>query len=190
MAFDRAFWRSNWPLGPARGCLWRSKSLLRPARGRLWRSKSLLRPARSRLWRSKSLRRLARSRLWRSKSPLRSARRRLWRSKSPLRHAQCRLSARNRCAGLLGAARGSKSLSRLWRSKHCSGLLEAATVAVACSQPHSLFEVAVRGCWARCPCSQFHSTLLHLAPCMDMHGFTLVYIYIYGPGLAGPPGRV
>ena len=24
-----------------------------------------------------------------------------------------------------------------------------------------------------------HFTLLHFAPCMDMHGFTLVYIYIY-----------
>ena len=41
------------------------------------------------------------------------------------------------------------------------------------------FCVSVRGCCAWSHWSLFHSTLFQLAPCMDMHGLTLVYIYIY-----------
>ena len=42
-----------------------------------------------------------------------------------------------------------------------------------------LFEITIRKCWSRLPCALSHCTLLHFALCMDMHGFTLVYIYIY-----------
>ena len=41
-----------------------------------------------------------------------------------------------------------------------------------------LFEIAVRKSWSRLHCALSHCTLHCFAPCMDMHGSTLVYIYI------------
>ena len=43
-----------------------------------------------------------------------------------------------------------------------------------------LFEIAVRKSWSRLHCALSHCTLHCFAPCMYMHGSTLVYIYI-GP---------
>ena len=42
-----------------------------------------------------------------------------------------------------------------------------------------LFEIAVRKSWSRLHCALSHCTLHCFAPCMDMHGSTLVYIYKY-----------
>ena len=39
-----------------------------------------------------------------------------------------------------------------------------------------LFEIAVRKSWSRLHCALSHCTLHCFAPCMDMHGSTLVYI--------------
>ena len=48
-----------------------------------------------------------------------------------------------------------------------------------------LFEIAVHKSWSRLHCALSHCTLHCFAPCMDMHGSTLVlYIYIY---MVGPP---
>ena len=38
-----------------------------------------------------------------------------------------------------------------------------------------LFEIAVRKSWSRLHCALSHCTLHCFAPCMDMHGSTLVY---------------
>jgi len=35
----------------------------------------------------------------------------------------------------------------------------------------------------RLQCTRLHSMCFHSAPCMSMHGLTLVYIYIYTPQL-------
>ena len=43
----------------------------------------------------------------------------------------------------------------------------------------SRFEVTVRNYWEMYHRTLFDWTLLHFAPCMDMHGFALVYISIY-----------
>ena len=40
-----------------------------------------------------------------------------------------------------------------------------------------LFEIAVHESWSRLHCALSHCTLHCFAPCMDMHGSTLVYIY-------------
>ena len=42
-----------------------------------------------------------------------------------------------------------------------------------------LSEITIRKCGSRLHCALSHCTLLCFATCMDMHGFTLVYIYIY-----------
>ena len=39
-----------------------------------------------------------------------------------------------------------------------------------------LFEITIQKCWSRLYSDLSHCTLLHFAPCMDMHGFTLVYL--------------
>ena len=44
---------------------------------------------------------------------------------------------------------------------------------------HKAFSEAVRCIDARLHRSLYHVTGLHSAPCMDMHAFTLIYIYIY-----------
>ena len=38
-----------------------------------------------------------------------------------------------------------------------------------------LFEITIRKCWSRLHPALSHCTLLHFAPCMDMHGYTLVH---------------
>ena len=58
----------------------------------------------------------------------------------------------------------SKSLLEVTVRKNCSKWLLEVTVRKNCSLLH---------CPLNPPCSG------HLATCMDMHGFTLVYIYIY-----------
>ena len=45
----------------------------------------------------------------------------------------------------------------------------------ACSS--LLFEITIQKCWSRLHSALSHCTLLHFAPCMDMHGYTQVYIY-------------
>ena len=49
-----------------------------------------------------------------------------------------------------------------------------------------LFEIAVRKSWSRLHCALSHCTLHCFAPCMDMHGSTLVHIHLYKCSRAGP----
>ena len=78
------------------------------------------------------------------------------RSKRLFEPARCRQCARRGCSSLLRC--------RLCVRRGCSRLL---------------FEITIRKCWARLHCALSHCTLLCFAPCMYMHGSTLVYIYIY-----------
>ena len=78
------------------------------------------------------------------------------RSKRLFKPARCRQCARRGCSSLLRC--------RLCVRRGCSRLL---------------FEITIRKCWARLHCALSHCTLLCFAPCMYMHGSTLVYIYIY-----------
>ena len=61
--------------------------------------------------------------------------------------------------------------------KHCSKSHFEITIGSRNSKLRC--EVTVRNHWEMYDSTLFHWTLLHFAPCMDMHGFTLVYIYIY-----------
>ena len=81
------------------------------------------------------------------------------RSKSLLQLARSRLCARNRCSSLLGAACALEITG--------SSLFGAA----------SALEIAVRRCWALLHFALHYLTLFFFAPCMYMHGSTLVYIY-------------
>ncbi len=84
------------------------------------------------------------------------------RSKSLLQPARSRLCARNRCSSLLGAACALEITG--------SSLFGAA----------SALEIAVRRCWALLHFALHYLTLFFFAPCMYMHGSTLVlYIFIY-----------
>ena len=54
-----------------------------------------------------------------------------------------------------------------------------------------LFEITIQKCWSRLYSALRHCTLLHFAPCMDMHGFTLVSDISddcgpYQGGISGP----
>ena len=85
------------------------------------------------------------------------------RSKRLFEPARCRQCARRGCSSLLRC--------RLCVRRGCSRLL---------------FEITIRKCWARLHCALSHCTLLCFAPCMYMHGSTLVYIYINKCSRAGP----
>ena len=76
------------------------------------------------------------------------------RSKRLFEPARCRQCARRGCSSLLRC--------RLCVRRGCSRLL---------------FEITIRKCWARLHCALSHCTLLCFAPCMYMHGSTLVYLY-------------
>ena len=76
------------------------------------------------------------------------------RSKRLFEPARCRQCARRGCSSLLRC--------RLCVRRGCSRLL---------------FEIAIRKCWSLLHCVLSHCTLLCFAPCMYMHGSTLVYIY-------------
>ena len=73
------------------------------------------------------------------------------RSKRLFEPARCRQCARRGCSSLLRC--------RLCVRRGCSRLL---------------FEITIRKCWARLHCALSHCTLLCFAPCMYMHGSTLV----------------
>ena len=107
------------------------------------------------------------------------------RSKSLRQRARRRLGARNRCASL--GARNSRA-----------SLLGAAwALEIAAPSPLGAVEIAARRCCTllrskllledcsskiegRCYCFALHClTLFNFAPCMYIHGLTLVYIYIY-----------
>ena len=61
--------------------------------------------------------------------------------------------------------------------KACSSLLQCRQcIQRVCS---SLLFKTIQKCWSRLHCALSHCTLLCFATCMDMHGFTRVYIYIY-----------
>ena len=74
--------------------------------------------------------------------------------------------------------RRSKSLF-----KHASELQTLKIAAQAMLRSHLALNIAFKEAVRRsCPlqrCTLCHLTLLHFSSCMDMHGFTLVYIYIY-----------
>ncbi len=76
------------------------------------------------------------------------------RSKRLFEPARCRQCARRGCSSLLRC--------RLCVRRGCSRLL---------------FEITIQKCWSRLHCALSHCTLLCFALCMDMHGFTLVYLY-------------
>ena len=67
--------------------------------------------------------------------------------------------------------------------KHASELQTLKIAAQATLLSHLALNIAFKEAVRRsCPlqrCTLCHLTLLHFSPCMDMHGFTLVYIYIY-----------
>jgi hypothetical protein len=66
------------------------------------------------------------------------------------------------------------------RSKcHFEPLLGATSLLLCHWALEKAFEKAVRRICALLHPAVCHFTLLHSTPCMDMHGFTLVYIYIY-----------
>ena len=79
-----------------------------------------------------------------------------------------------------GSKRRSKRLFEPARCRQCarrgcSSLLRC----LLCAQSgfsSVLFEIAVRKSWSRLHCALSHCTLHCFAPCMDMHGSTLVYI--------------
>ena len=102
---------------------------------------------------------------------------------SLLRRRQC---ARKGCSSLLRsrqcARKGCTSLLRRRQcvQKGCSSLLRRRQcVQKGCSS--LLFKITIPKCWSRLHCALSHCTLLCFAPCMDMHGSTLVYIYICVP---------
>ena len=70
------------------------------------------------------------------------------------------------CFGATSALRKSCLSLLRWRQSARRG----------CS--HLLFETTIRKCWSRLHCAVSHCTLHCFAPCMDMHGSTLVYIYL------------
>ena len=97
---------------------------------------------------------------------------------------RCRQCAQKGCSSLLRccqcAQNGHSGL--LWchqcAQKACSSPLQCTECAQrGCSSP--LFEITIQKCWSRLYSDLSHCTLLHFAPCMDMHGFTLVYICLY-----------
>ena len=108
-----------------------------------------------------------------------------WRSKWPAPACSgCRQCARKGCSSLLGRCQcdqnGRSGMLRCGQcaQKGCPSLLRRRQ----CAQrgfSSVLFEIAVRKSCSRLHCALSHCTLHCFAPCMDMHGFTLVYIYIY-----------
>ena len=118
---------------------------------------------------------IARESLWRSKWPLGPARVLLERSEGlcdqntrsgPL---WCRQYAQN--------SRSDPFWCRKCARKVCSSLLQCCQCTQSgCSS--LLFEITIQKCWSRLYSDLSYCTLLHFAPCMYMHGFTLVYIYI------------
>ena len=84
------------------------------------------------------------------------------RSKSLFEHASNTLCTRNHCS-----------------EKLCSVTLHSATLHSArMLRIHCALEITVQKRCALLHGTLLHFTLLHFTPCMDMHGFTLVYIYI------------
>ena len=104
---------------------------------------------------------------------------------------RCRQGAQNASKRFKNAQKGAKSLKkapkrlfeparcRQCARRGCSSLLRCRL----CAQrgfSSVLFEIAVRKSWSRLHCALSHCTLHCFAPCMDMHGSTLVYIYLCG----------
>ena len=89
------------------------------------------------------------------------------RSKRLFEPARCRQCARRGCSSLLRC--------RLCVRRGCSRLL---------------FEITIRKCWARLHCALSHCTLLCFAPCMYMHGSTLVVVMYTRRWICVSPDRV
>ena len=97
---------------------------------------------------------------------------------------RCRQCARKGCSGLLQRRQCAENSGSglLWccqcALKACSSLLQCQQcIQRVCSS--LLFKITIQKCWSRLHCALSRCTLLCFATCMDMHGFTLVYIYIY-----------
>ena len=140
---------ANAALGP----LGAQNGLLRPARVPPVRSKGLFEPASAPLVRS-------RWPLWPAPEPPVRSERACLGAASAIKMAGLACSGFGQCA-----QRGCPSL--LW----CRQCAQRGFSSV-------LFEIAVRKSWSRLHCALSHCTLHCFAPCMDMHGSTLVYIYI------------
>ena len=90
--------------------------------------------------------------------------------------------ARKGCSGLLWRCqcpqngRSRQLCFRQCAQKDCSSPLRCRQcIQSGCSRN------AIQKCWSRLHCALSHCTLLCFAPCMYMHGSTLVYIYICSP---------
>ena len=96
----------------------------------------------------------------------------------------CRQCARKGCSGLLRrrqCAQSSRS-GPLWCRQCARKVCWSSLQCRQCTQrgcSRLLFEITIQKCWSRLHCALSHCTLLFFATCMNMHGFTLVYIYIY-----------
>ena len=151
-------WRSKWPLGPARVLLERSEGLFQTCFG----ATSALEMATLACPGAASALKKAAPACFDAASALKIAILACSGAASALRKpARARLSA----------------LSALMPPVRSKSLFELASMLPVHSK--KLFEITIQKCWSQLHCALTHCTLLCVATCMDMHGFTLVYIYIY-----------
>ena len=144
-----------------------------------------------------------RDRTWPSKTPPVTAythTRLHWALENTGSYRICRILATRAC---VGAARALKMAARVrfgatmaleMAARPCFGAARALKMADRpcfgaatpfqkaarpCFRAARALEMAVRSHWSRHRCTLLHFAWLIFAPCMDMHGFALVCIYIY-----------
>ena len=151
------------PAAPAKTPLFTAREPLWP----LWRSKWPLGPARVLLEGSEGFSGPALAPPVRSKWPL------FWPAQVPPVRSKRLLKPASMLKMPILACSGATSVLK----KPARARLSATECAQrGCSS--LLFEITIRKCWSRLHSALSHFTLFRFASCMDMHGFTLVYIYI------------
>ena len=106
---------------------------------------------------------------WRSKWPLGPAR--VLQERSEGLFLACCSAASALKIAVLACSGATSVLKKPARARLSAGSALNEAVRACCSR-----SLNIQKCWSRLHCALTHCTLLRFATCMDMHGFTLVYI--------------